>query len=407
VKDAEGVKTVADILLLNKSDKIMIVVSAMGKTTDALEKLTESYVSQKPDVHELFEGIKEYHNNILNELFDDRSHPVFDEVANTFIEIDWMLEDAPHPEYDFNYDQLVSVGELVSSRIVAAYLNSRDVKTKWLDARGLIHTDNTYREAKIDMNKTFAATRGLMDLLNDQFIITQGFIGGTSENFTTTLGREGSDYSAAIFASCLRAESLTIWKDVPGVLNADPKLFSDTQAYSHIPYVEALEMSYYGATVIHPKTIKPLQNAGIPLFVRPFMQPHESGTRIDGTSVFDKSLPAIIVKREQVLLSIRSFDLSFIDEAILSNIFSILSSLNIKINMLQVSALSFSLCCDHYEGKFKNLIEKLSDFDLRYNTGLELITIRNYTRAEIEKITSRRTILLEQLSRNTAQFVLK
>ena len=407
VKDAGGVRALANILLSNKSENILVVVSAMGKTTNSLEKLTESYVHGKPDVHQIFEEIKQYHDNILSELFEDRKHPVFDDVANVFIEIDWILEDDPHPDYDFNYDQVVSIGELVSSRIVGAYLNSAGIKTKWVDARGLIHTNNRYREGKIDMEKTLAAIQGLKEALNEQFIITQGFIGGTSENFSTTLGREGSDYSAAIFASCLGAGSLTIWKDVPGVLNADPKLFNDAKVYSHIPYREALEMSYYGASVIHPKTIKPLQNAGIPLFVRPFMQAVETGTRIDSEPDFDRSFPAIIVKKEQVLVSVRSSDLSFIDEAILSQIFSVLSSLNIKINMMQVSALSLSICCDYDEAKFNRLLKELSGFKVRYNTGLELITIRHYTRPDIEKIVADRTVLLEQLSRNTAQFVLK
>lgn len=407
VKDAEGVKTLANILQLNKSDNILIVVSAMGKTTNALEKLTQSYAGQSQDIHQLFDEVKRYHENIMNDLFEDKAHPVFNDVANAFIEIDWILEEEPHPEYDFNYDQIVSIGELVSSRIVGAYLNSVGVKTQWLDARGLIHTNNTYREGKVDIEKTLPAIRATKDILNDQFIITQGFIGGTSENFTTTLGREGSDYSAAIFASCLEAESLTIWKDVPGVLNADPKLFESTQVYSHIPYIEALEMSYYGASVIHPKTIKPLQNAGIPLFVKPFMQPEDRGTRIDGAPEFDRSVPAIIVKKDQALVSIRTSDLSFIDEATLGAIFSSLSLENIKINMMQVSALSLSICCDYNEARLDRLIKKLSEFKIKYNTGLELITIRHYKRSDIEKLVSNRTILLEQTSRNTAQFVLK
>ena len=407
VKDAEGVRTLANILSLNKSDEVLIVVSAMGKTTNSLEKLVESYVNKAPNVQQLFNEIKQYHEGIITGLFEDQNDPVFDDVANAFIEIDWMLEDEPHPDYDFNYDQIVSIGELVSSRIVGAFLNSAGLKTKWIDARGFIHTDNRYREGRIDMDKTTSAIQSLRGTLTEAFVITQGFIGGTSENFTTTLGREGSDYSAAIFASCLGAESLTIWKDVPGVLNADPKLFNDTRVYSHIPYVEALEMSYYGASVIHPKTIKPLQNAGIPLFVRPFMQPGESGTRIDGEPDFDKSFPAIIVKKEQVLLSLRSPDLSFIDEAVLSNIFQALSSANIKINMMQVSALSFSICADYNEAKFRRLLEELSGFKVRYNTGLDLITIRHYTRSDIDKIITQRTVLLEQLSRNTAQFVLR
>ncbi|WP_411274242.1 aspartate kinase [Daejeonella sp.] len=407
VKDAEGVKTLATILSHYKSDEVLIVVSAMGKTTNSLEKLVESYVNKAGNVQQIFGEIKQYHEEIISGLFTDQNNPVYDDVANAFIEIDWMLEDEPHTDYDFNYDQIVSIGELVSSRIVGAYLNSIGLKTKWIDARGFIQTDNRYREGRIDISKTCSSIQNLLEVLAHQFVITQGFIGGTSENFTTTLGREGSDYTAAIFASCLNAESLTIWKDVPGVLNADPKLFSDTKIYNHIPYVEALEMSYYGASVIHPKTIKPLQNAGIPLFVRPFLQPGESGTRIDGEPDFDKSFPAIIVKKEQVLLSLRLEDLSFIDEAVLSNIFNTLSLADIKINMMQVSALSLSICTDYNEPKFKRLLKGLSGYKVKYNTGLELITIRHYIRSDIERIIAQRIVLLEQLSRNTAQFVLK
>lgn len=407
VKDAEGVKTLAKILSLYHSEKILIVVSAMGKTTNSLEKIAESYVRKNPDVQELFNEVRQYHENILAGLFENGSNPVFNDVANAFLEIDWILEDEPHPDYDFNYDQIVSVGELVSSCIVGAYLNSIGLKTKWIDARGLIHTDNRYREGKIDMEKTSASIQNLREILAEQYLITQGFIGGTSENFTTTLGREGSDYSAAIFASCLGAESLTIWKDVPGVLNADPKVFKDTKVYSHIPYVEALEMSYYGASVIHPKTIKPLQNARIPLFVKPFTNPEDKGTRIDGEPDFDTSFPAIIVKKEQVLLSLRASDLSFIDEAVLSNIFNALSLSNIKINMMQVSALSLSICTDYNESKFRRLLDDFSAFKVKYNIGLELITIRHYSRLDIEKTIANRTVLLEQLSRITAQFVLR
>ncbi|MGB4398948.1 MAG: aspartate kinase [Daejeonella sp.] len=407
VKDAEGVKILASILSSYQEGQILIVVSAMGKTTNSLEDLADLYAKQNPDAHQAFQEIKQYHYNILNGLFDDPQNPVFDDIENAFIEIDWILEEEPHPDYDFNYDQIVSIGELVSSKIVGAYLNSIGLKTKWIDARGFIHTDNSYREGRIDQVKTAASIQSLSETLVDQFIITQGFIGGTSENFTTTLGREGSDYSAAIFASGLKADSLTIWKDVPGVLNADPKVFGDTKVYSHIPYVEALEMAYYGASVIHPKTIKPLQNAGIPLFVKSFTHTGDPGTRIDSESTFDKSFPAIILKKEQVLLSLRSPDLSFIDESVLGSIFSTLALASIKINMMQVSALSLSICTDYNEAKFSRLLKQLSAFEIKYNTGLELLTIRHYTRPDIEKLVSGRKVLLEQLSRNTAQFVLK
>lgn len=409
VKDSAGVKNLAGIIELNKDKELLIVVSAMGKTTNALEKLTESYVQSDGRAHELFEEIKAYHQQIIEELFPDQSNPVYDDVANAFVEIDWILEDEPHADYDFNYDQIVSIGEIISTKIVSAYLNSRQLKNQWIDARGYIHTDNTYREGTVLWDKTCEAIRSrLPQVLNQQFIITQGFIGGTSENYTTTLGREGSDYTAAIFASCLTAENLTIWKDVPGVLNADPKLFPDARKYEELPYLEALEMTYYGACVIHPKTIKPLQNANIPLFVRPFTSPLEPGTIINGSAVTDSDNPAIIVKCNQALISVSSKDFSFISEHHLSQIFKAFADNQLKINMMQVSALSFSLCFDWDERRFHKLSGILEqDFKLRYNTDLELITIRHYKRDLVDTFVKNRTVLIEQFSRNTAQLVVK
>ena len=408
VKDADGVKNLAKIIALNQADQVLIIVSAMGKMTNALEKLTEAYVKQEDTVHELFDEIKKYHEQILSNLFNDSKHPVFDEVANTFIEIDWILEDEAHTDYDFNYDQIVSIAELVSSRIIAAYLNHLGLNTQWIDARGFIHTDNTYREGKLDWDKTCRSIQRLPEQLQNSFVITQGFIGGTSENFTTTLGREGSDFTAAIFASCLKAGSVTIWKDVPGVLNSDPKLFNDAQKYEELPYSEALEMAYYGATVIHPKTIKPLQNAGIPLYVKPFLFPEENGTRIDQYARLNKNIPAIIVKKDQILVSISSINFSCISEENLSKIFKGLANAHIKLNMMQVSALSFSVCFDWDKLKFEKLSGSLqNEFKLKYNTGLELMTIRHYKREQLVGLIANKTILLEQFSRNMAQFVLK
>jgi aspartate kinase len=407
VRDAEGIKNLVKILKMNSDDQILIVVSAMGKMTNSLESLNHAYVNQQDNVHQVFDEIKQYHENILNELFDSSAHPVFDEVANTFIEIEWMLEDEPHPDYNFNYDQIVSIGELVSSRIVSAYLNQCEIKSKWIDARGYIHTDNTYREGKIDWDKTCNSIAKLATDLDTQSIVTQGFIGGTSENFSTTLGREGSDYTGAVFASCLKADSLTIWKDVPGVLNSDPKIFNNSRKYDELPYSEALEMAYYGATVIHPKTIKPLQNSGIPLFVKPFLSPEESGTKIHETAALNTDITAIILKKNQVLLSISTTDLSFIDEMILSRVFKAMDDVNIKVNMMQVSALSLSLCFDYDETKFGKLSSELGQFKIRFNTGLELWTLRHHKPADLENYTSGKTILMEQISRSTAQFVLK
>ncbi|MEO8794226.1 MAG: aspartate kinase [Daejeonella sp.] len=409
VKDAEGVKNLAKVVSLNQQNELLIVVSAMGKTTNALEKLTDAYVNQTSDPHQILEEIKEYHEQILLELFSDHNHPVFDEVANTFIEIDWILEDEPHPDYDFNYDQIVSVGELISTRIVAAYLNFIGTESHWLDARGYIHTDNTYREGIINWEKTREIIqKDLPQILAKKRIVTQGFIGGTSENFTTTLGREGSDFSAAIFASSLNAESVTIWKDVPGVLNADPKLFPETIKYEQLPYTEAMEMTYYGATVIHPKTIKPLFHAGIPLLVKPFLNPEEAGTVIKNDAWISTDQPAIIVKKNQVLASISLKDFSFITEEHLKSLFGMFSDLHLKINMMQISALSFSVCLDYHQNKFEKLLSSLdAEFKTKYNTELELYTIRYFKPETISSLSEGKVILMEQLSRNTAQLVLK
>ncbi|WP_309425083.1 aspartate kinase [Daejeonella oryzae] len=409
VKDAEGVKNLAKVVSLNTQSSLLIVISAMGKTTNALEKLTYAYVNQSHEAQNLLDEIKSYHDQILTDLFNDPSHPVFDEISNSFIELDWILEEEPHPDYDFNYDQIVSVGELVSTKIVSAYLNYAGLDNQWIDARGYIQTDNTYREGVVDWNKTTSIIQqNLPQILAKKTIVTQGFIGGTSENFTTTLGREGSDYSAAIFASALKAESVTIWKDVPGVLNADPKLFNETIKFSQLPYTEAMEMSYYGATVIHPKTIRPLFQANIPLFVKPFLNPEESGTIINNDPFISADQQAIIVKKNQVLTSFFTRDFSFISEEHLSAIFAVFASKHIKINMMQISALSFSVCFDYDQKKFEQLLKLLNTtFRIKYNADLELYTIRYFRHETIDLLSKGRIILMEQLSRNTAQFVLK
>ena len=408
VKDAEGVKNLAKIIRLNPEKKLLIVVSAMGKTTNKLEELTNAYLKHEEGLHEIFDSVKCYHDNILTDLFTEKSHPIFDDVANTFVEIDWVIEEEPHEDEDFIYDQIVSIGELVSSKIVSAYLNHVGIGNKWLDARSYIHTDNTYREGQVNQEKTCAAIRQLSDLLTDTIAVTQGFIGGTSENYTTTLGREGSDYSAAIFASCLNSNSVTIWKDVPGVLNADPKLFPRPVKYEELSYAEALEMTYYGATVIHPKTIKPLQNANIPLIVKPFLSPQEKGTTVKNDTSQAIETPAIIVKKAQILISLTTKDISFITENHLSELFRIFAENGVKVNMVQISAISFSVCIDDNERKFLKLKEVLSeDYNLKYNSDLELLTIRHFKKSSLDELTAGRTVLLEQSSRNTAQFVLK
>ncbi len=408
VKDAAGIVNLAQIVKKYSHQKLLIVVSAMGKTTNALEKLTKAYVDGSENLNAIYAEVKEYHHHILTELFEP-SHPIFNQIANTFVEIDWMIEEEPHDDYDFVYDQIVSIGELVSTRIVAAYLNQTGIKTQWLDVRGYIHTDNNYREGNVDWNKTRAnIQQDIPALLDKGMVVTQGFLGGTSENFTTTLGREGSDYTASIFAACLDAESVTTWKDVPGILNADPKFFDDTIKFDELSYAEAIEMTYYGASVIHPKTIKPLQNAKIPLLVKSFTDPDAEGTIIKETAVANFKKPVIILKQNQVLLSLSARDYSFISEDHLSDIFKLFSQNQVKVNVMQTSALSFTVCFDLYPERFEKLLSGLSsNFKVRYNDNLTLITVRHYKVSALKELTDDKIVLLEQISRNTAQVVVK
>jgi len=408
VKDADGVVNLANVVKKFEGHQLVIVVSAMGKTTNALEKLAKAYFDSDDTLHGIFEDVKNYHYTIMEQLFEP-SDPVFDEVANTFVEIDWAIEDEPHDDFDFIYDQIVSIGELVSTRIVNAYLNKTGLKSAWLDVRGYVQTDNTYREGAVQWDKTCTAIqKDIPGLLKKGIVVTQGFLGGTSENFTTTLGREGSDYTASIFASCLGAESVTTWKDVPGVLNADPKFFEDTVKFDELSYTEAIEMTYYGASVIHPKTIKPLQNTKIPLLVKPFNDPEAPGTIVHEKSANIFVKPVIILKHNQVLLSLSAKDYSFISEDHLSDIFKMFAQNHVKINMMQTSALSFTVCFDFKEDRFKKLFDELSTgFKAKYNNDLTLITIRHYTTDWLNNLKAGKTILLEQLSRNTIQLAVK
>jgi len=408
VKDARGVTNLAHIVKRNPGEEMLIVVSAMGKTTNALEKLTKAYVNGDNDVHEIFDQIKQFHYDIVNSLFGDEDS-VYVDLNNTFVEIDWMLEDEPHENFDFVYDQIVSIGEMAATRIVSAYLNHFGINSTWLDVRGYIHTDNTYREGLVDMDKSCAIIqKEIPALLKKGVVVTQGFLGGTSENFTTTLGREGSDYTAAIFAACLGAASVTTWKDVPGILNADPKLFSDTVKFDELTYNEAIEMTYYGATVIHPKTIKPLQNAGIPLLVKPFNDAHGTGTVIKETAKHHFTKPIIIVKPGQTLLSVSAKDYSFISEHHLSDIFRMFAKHHVHINLMQTSALSFSVCFNIYEERLERLLSDLKqDFKVKYNSNLTLITLRHYQPNDLKELTVGKAVLLEQVSRSTAQVLVK
>lgn len=409
VKDANAVKNVAAILKRYEGKQLVVVISAMGKITNALERLVDAYFYKKENAESVLEEIKAFHLNIVGELFPDKSHPFYNDLENTFVEIQWAIEDDPTGTYNFEYDQIVSMGEVISTKIISAYLNEIGIKNKWMDARGLVQTDNTYREGKVDFELTESLVKKeLIPAVNaNNIVITQGFLGGTSENFTTTLGREGSDYTAAILAYCINAENVTIWKDVPGVLNADPKWFDNTVKISELTYQDAIELTYYGATVIHPKTIKPLQNKGIPLYVRSFLNHDEEGTVVKETGR-KLPIPSFIFKINQVLISLQAKDFSFIAEDNLSSIFEVFFKHGVKIHMMQLSAINFSICTDSDAQKIPALIADLqNEFKVLYNDNLELCTIRYYDQSTLDRVCINKQILLEQKSRYTAQMVLK
>ncbi|MBE8721014.1 aspartate kinase [Sphingobacterium pedocola] len=408
VKDAESIKNVAAIISKYKDQELLVVVSAIGKTTDKLEEVTKNYVGQTGDAFIHLNTVKNYHFNILKQLFETENHPIFDEIANCFVEVEWILEEEPQDSFDYLFDQIVSLGEILSSKILTAYCRFIDIDTKWVDARDYILTDNTYTEANVDWGKTEDKIRmDIPSILDNQVIITQGFIGSTSENFTTTLGREGSDYSAAIFASCLNVEDITIWKDVPGVLNADPKWFDQTELIPELSYTDAIELTYYGATVIHPKTIKPLQNKKITLNVRSFINPEKNGTKIRTTNQ-TLPVPSFIFKVNQVFVNIQPRDFSFIVEDNLSHIFNLFHQNRIKINMMHNSAISFSVSVDDTG---ENVWKLLEDLEKRYKvsvaSGLELITIRYYNQQTLDRVLVNKEIIRELKDSYTCQMLVK
>lgn len=409
IKNPEGIQNVAKIIQSYTGEELLVVVSAMGKTTDKLQELAFSHIRHEEQQHQLLEEVKNFHFNIIHQLFTGQQfQAIYDEVANTFVEIEWLLEEEAQDDADYLYDQIVSIGELVSSKIIAAYLGQLGITSIWQDARNYIKTDNHYREANVQWELTTQEIqKHLVPLLPQGIVVTQGFIGSTSENFTSTLGREGSDYSAAIFSAALDAERMTIWKDVPGVLNADPKWFSETEKIPQLSYLDAIELTYYGATVIHPKTIKPIQNKNIPLFVKSFISPTESGTEISHHAT-TLPVPCFIFKVNQVLLSISPKDFSFIIEENLSHIFSVFHQHRIKINTMLNSAISFSVSIDDEENKVEKLINDLShNYRVKYNKHMELVTIRHYNQQTIDRITVGKKVWLEVKSRHTCQMVMK
>jgi aspartate kinase len=408
VKDAAGIRNVASILQRFSSESLVIIVSAMGKTTNALEEVLNNHARQSGKAQELYDALKEKHYATMRELFDAHDE-VFAQVNDTFVEGEWVLEEAPNDNFDYMYDQIVSVGELVSSKILAAYLNKAGLKTQWLDARDVVATDNTYREGWVIWDKTKANAAKVVKPMLDKggFVLTQGFIGSTSENFTTTLGREGSDYSAAIFSHCLDAESMSIWKDVPGVLTADPRLFDNVVKLDRLSYREAIEMTYYGATVIHPKTIKPLQNKSIPLYVKSFIEPDAPGTEIS-SDADDTYPPMVMVEKNQALLHITTLDYSFVAEHHMAQLFGKLADLRIFVNMMQNTAISFTICVPNIPDRIEKFKKEVSsEFKVKGEEGLELITIRHFTEDTINNLKRGKVVLYEERIHNTMQLVVK
>jgi aspartate kinase len=402
VKSADGVKKIIPLIRDGAQDGLLVVISAMGKTTNALEEIVDNAYKSK-DFIGLINQVEQYHLDILSSLFADAAVPTKKLKATLDILKQSLNTQQP---YDTTYDQVVSLGEIISTQIVADYVG-QTLQTEWLDARSYIVTNNSFREGKVDWSATRARIAGLQAKLKSSVLITQGFIGKTPDGFTTTLGREGSDYSAAIFASSLGAESVTIWKDVPGVMNADPKRLPAAIVFDELPFREAAEMTYYGASVIHPKTIKPLANANIPLLVKNFDDATLPGTRIHECRI-DNIPPLIVFKDNQCLISCKVTDYTFITEEQLSTIFKTLSDFDVKINVMQNSAISFSFCVDFRESKVLEVIKILSqNFEVYYNTGLTLITIKNHTPALAAEYRNKPGLLLEQSSRSTLQVLIR
>lgn len=402
LKNAGAIRNMASIVKSNAHGPLLIVVSAMGKTTNALESILNTFTKGGDYTAEVNE-LKRYHAVICQELFLS-PQPIIDKIDSVFND---LLKKFQKPVDDQVYDQVVSSGEVISSLIVEAYLASIGLASSWIDSRKYIVTDPTFREGKVQWKKTGEKIVALRSLLTEKIIVTQGFIGATENGITTTLGREGSDFTAAIFASCLPAESVTIWKDVPGVMSADPKRLTAATVFSELPFKEAAEMTYYGASVIHPKTIQPLALKQIPLFVKSFDNPTLPGTKIHECHV-DNLPPLIVFKDNQCLISCKVTDYTFLNEQQLSTIFQALSELDIKINVMQNSAMSFSFCIDFRENKVMALIQKLQhNFEVYYNTNLTLITVKNYNEETFNTYRKKKGVMIEQSSRSTLQVLVK
>ena len=400
VKDAQGVKNVALVLESAGFERVLLVVSAMGKTTNALEKAVQNYFD-KTDYQSEIEKVKQNHLEISRGLFQE-NHPVFAEISLFFDDIESFLRRNKSPNYNFVYDQVVSCGEMISSKILSEYLNDIQFRNVWLDARDYVKTDSNYREGNINWEET---QRKISELDRNICFVTQGVIGSEANNFTVTLGREGSDYSAAIFAYCLDAEAMTIWKDVPGVMTGDPRKFKNVHLLSNISYEEAIEMAYYGASVIHPKTLQPLKQKNIPFYVKSFLEPKEPGTKV-GASEKNENQETYILKENQNLMRISTRDFAFIAEEHLSQIFGLLAKHKITISLMQTSAISFVLCV---EDKYNHIDELNRELQINFNSevvkNVSLFTVRNAKLEDLNKFYENKNILLEQISKKTIQVV--
>jgi aspartate kinase len=409
IKDAAGVKNVSEIIHTYGDKPLMVIISASGKTTNALEEVANAYYTKNGQYAEHLATIKKHHYEMCDGLFP-AGHKVYDALENQFVELEWQLEEERMESYNYVYDQIVSCGELFSSIILSHYLNFIDIQNEWLDVRDVLKTDDTYREAIVDWEQTDALikSKAIPMLHKSGIVVTQGFLGCTPENCTTTLGREGSDYTAAIFANALDAESQSVWKDVPGILNGDPRLWNDTILIENMTYHEAIEMTFYGAQVIHPKTIKPLQNKNIPLLVRSFIHPEDRGTKIFSAETEPNYPPVRVIKQNQALIHLHTKDFSFVEEVVMSKIIKAFAKANLKLNMMQNAAILFQGVVDNDAQKLAILVQDLERFfDIKIDKNLTLLTIRHYNDAVIQKSIGDKTAILEQRRATTFQALLK
>lgn len=406
VKDAQGVKNVVEVLQQVGYEETLMVVSAMGKTTNALENVIKHYFDKSNQLNAAIQEVKKYHYQIVLELFEDEDHEVYFDLNNHFADFEYFIRSNKSPNYNFVYDQIVSFGELFSTTIVSHYCNEKGLTNTWVDVRNIIKTDTTYRDATVDWEQT--QKNCVKTIKKKGLFITQGFLGSDANGFTTTLGREGSDYTAAIMAYCLNAISVTIWKDVPGVLNADPRYFENAQLLNHISYKEAIELAFYGASVIHPKTLQPLQKKEIPLYVKSFINPLLPGTAVAKGVDLDPQTSCFIVKKNQLLISLSSIDFSFIMEENISEIFALLHQYKIKVSLIQNTAISFSICVEDKFSNFSSLKNMLSKkFKVTYNENVSLYTIRHYNEQSAKIVEENKTVLVKQFTRDTLQLVTK